>query len=44
MRRDRLLLGLAVVIVALLAWAWYDGGEREQRLIVEEVELPGAPR
>ena len=44
MRRDRLLVGLAVAIAALLAYAWYDGGEREQRLIAVPVELPGAPR
>ena len=41
---DRLAWGLAAALVLLLAWAWYDGGEREPHLIVEPVVLPGAPR
>ena len=35
---------VAIVLLALLAAgllvAWYDGGEREQRLIVEPAEFP----
>ena len=37
------MLGLigAVVIAALLAWAWIDGGQRPLRPIAEPVTLPG---
>lgn len=35
------LLGLGVCLLAL---AWYDGGREEQRLIVQEVDLPELPR
>ena len=31
---------LAVLLVLLLAVAWFDGGQEPQRLIVEEVTLP----
>ncbi len=33
---------LAVLLVGLLALAWYDGGREELRLIEQEVQLPGA--
>lgn len=33
-------LVLAVAVLALLAWAWHDGGEVPQRLIAEPVALP----
>ncbi len=29
-----------IVILLVLAVAWFDGGREEQRLIVEPVELP----
>jgi hypothetical protein len=32
---------LVVIGVALVALAWFDGGQEEQRLIVEPVELQG---
>lgn len=28
-------------VVALLGWAWWDGGELPQRLIAEPVTIPG---
>ena len=34
-------LVLAAALVALLGWAWHDGGEVPQRLIAEPVTLPG---
>ncbi|WP_281276741.1 hypothetical protein [Alteraurantiacibacter aquimixticola] len=34
------MIALAVLAAAVLALAWYDGGREEQRLIVEEVQLP----
>jgi hypothetical protein len=34
-------LVLVVALMALLAWAWHDGGEVPQRLIAEPVTLPG---
>ena len=34
------MIALAVMVCALLALAWFDGGQEEQRLIVEEVQLP----
>ena len=37
-------LGLAAALVALLGWAWHDGGERPQHLIVQPVALPGVSR
>jgi hypothetical protein len=33
---------LAVLLVLLVALAWYDGGERPLREIVEPVAVPGA--
>jgi hypothetical protein len=32
---------LLVIGVALVALAWFDGGQEEQRLIVEPVDLQG---
>ena len=29
-----------IIAAAFLAVAWYDGGREQQRLIVEEVDLP----
>lgn len=42
MRRDWLLAGGAIVVLALLGWAWNDGGERPLRPISQAVTLPGA--
>jgi hypothetical protein len=41
-RRNRIIL--AVLGIVLLALAWYDGGERPLREIVEPVAVPGAAR
>ena len=30
----------AVAVIAVLAWAWIDGGKQPQRMIEEPVELP----
>lgn len=36
------MLGLAALaVVALLAWAWHDGGKRPLRAISEPVSIPG---
>jgi len=39
-RRNWLLGGLAVAVVLLLAYAWFDGGERPPRTISEPVAIP----
>jgi hypothetical protein len=38
-RRKTWAIGVIVVLGALLALAWYDGGREEQRMIVQPVEL-----
>jgi hypothetical protein len=35
------LAALVLVIVAVVAFAWIDGGREEPRLIEQPVELPG---
>ncbi len=35
-----ILATLLVVLVLVLAIAWFDGGREEQRLIVEPVDVP----
>jgi len=35
---------LVAMIALLLAYAWYDGGEKPLREIVEPVDLPGGIR
>ena len=32
----------ALAIIAILAWAWWDGGEQPMRPITQPIELPGA--
>lgn len=41
-RRNRIILALLGVLV--LAYAWYDGGERPLREIVKPVAVPGEGR
>ena len=41
--RGRLVAGV-LVLAALLALAWMDGGEEPLHLIAQEIELPGAAR
>jgi len=38
----RIRITLAVLAVLVVALAWYDGGERPLREIVEPVAVPGA--
>jgi len=38
------LTGLAIVVVAVIAFAWIDGGRREQRMIEQKVDLPEGAR
>ena len=40
MRRNKIWLGAAVLLVLFLVVAWYDGGREPQRLIEQPVELP----
>ena len=40
MRWHRLLIGLAALLLLLLAYAWYDGGREPLRPIAEPVSLP----
>ena len=42
MRRNHLFLALAALVLAVLVYAWIDGGREPVRLIVEPVALPGA--
>ena len=35
---------LAAIVVLLLVYAWYDGGEKPLREIVEPVGMPGEMR
>ncbi len=40
MGRKRILTVIGIVILAVLAFAWIDGGREEQRLIEQPVKLP----
>lgn len=42
MGRKRILAALVLVLIALVAFAWIDGGREEPRLIEERVDLPEA--
>ena len=44
MGRKRILAALVLVVVAVLAFAWIDGGREEPRLIEQAVELPEGAR
>lgn len=44
MNSRRIWLGTVLILVLLLALAWYDGGEEPLREIVSPVELPEAMR
>jgi len=44
MGRKRILTVLAVIIAAVLAFAWIDGGREQQRMIERPVPLPGGVR
>jgi hypothetical protein len=34
----------AVIVVAVLGFAWVDGGREQQRMIEQKVDLPEAAR
>jgi len=34
----------AAIVVAVLAFAWIDGGREQQRMIEQKVDLPEAAR
>lgn len=40
MGRKRILTVLAIIVVAVLAFAWIDGGREPQRIIEQPVPLP----
>lgn len=40
MRRQWVLIALAVLVLLLLAYAWIDGGEEPVRTITEPVAVP----
>jgi hypothetical protein len=40
MGRKRILTLLVVLIVAVIAFAWIDGGREQQRMIEQSVPLP----
>jgi hypothetical protein len=44
MGRKRILTVFAALIVALLAFAWIDGGREQQRMIERPVPLPVGAR
>ena len=44
MGRKRILAALVLVLIALVAFAWIDGGREEPRLIEQPVELPEGAR
>lgn len=44
MGRRRLLTTLAVIVVAVLAFAWVDGGREQQRMIERTIDLPEGAR
>ena len=44
MGRRRLLTTIAVIVVAVLAFAWVDGGREQQRMIERNIDLPEGAR
>ena len=44
MGRKRILTVLAIVVVAVIAFAWIDGGREQQRMIEQPVSLPESAR
>lgn len=44
MRLNKLQQALLVLLLLILALAWYDGGREPQRLIEQPVELPESLR
>ena len=44
MGRKRTLTVIAIVVAAVLAYAWIDGGREPQRMIEQSVPLPEGTR
>ena len=44
MGRKRILAALVLVLIAVLAFAWIDGGREQPRLIEQPAELPESGR
>ena len=44
MGRKRTLIVIAIVVIAVLAFAWIDGGREPQRMIEQPVPLPEGAR
>jgi hypothetical protein len=44
MGRRRILTLIAIAVVAVIAFAWIDGGREQQRMIEQKVELPEGAR
>lgn len=44
MGRKRILTVTAIVVVAVLAFAWVDGGREQQRMIEQTVDSPERAR
>ena len=44
MGRKRTLIVIAIVVIAVLAFAWIDGGREPQRMIEQRVPLPEGAR
>jgi hypothetical protein len=44
MGRKRTLTLLAIILVAVLGFAWIDGGREQQRMIEQPVPLPEGAR
>ena len=42
MGRRRIVIALVVLVLAVVAFAWIDGGREEPRLIEQSVDLPEA--
>lgn len=42
MRRRTILFGVLLALLALIAWAWWDGGEEPLRPIAQPVSVPEA--
>jgi hypothetical protein len=44
MGRRRIVIALLVLVLAIVAFAWIDGGREEPHMIEQPIELPGASR
>ena len=44
MRKDWLMKGIALALLALVGWAWIDGGREPMHEIASPIPVPGAAR